>query len=117
MSGDKVIALSDATFESEVLASDRPVLVKFEAPWCGPCKAMKPTIDEIAQEYGDKVKVTTLDIDANNKTPHRFGIRGVPTFLVFDRGNVAGQKVGLARKAELANLLDPLIAETPSPSP
>lgn len=117
MSDSKVISVSDASFDAQVLSSDRPVLVKFEAPWCGPCKAMKPMIDELAQEFGDKIVVATLDIDANNKTPHRYGVRGVPTVMIFDKGTVVGQKVGLPRKPELVGMLEQRIIDVASPSP
>jgi thioredoxin 1 len=106
----KILTVTDATFEERVLKADRPVLLKFEAEWCGPCQAMKPTIAELAAEYGDKVTIATLDIDENAQTPHRFGIRGIPTVLLFHSGRVVGQKVGLARKAELVAMLDGQVA-------
>ena len=105
-----IIAVTDATFEEQVLKSDRPVLLKFEAEWCGPCKAMKPAIDEIAAAYGDRITIATLDIDQNNQTPYRLGVRGVPTVMLFSNGNVVGQKVGLARRADLATLIDKQVA-------
>jgi thioredoxin 1 len=100
-----IIAITDATFEQQVLKADKPVLLKFEAEWCGPCQAMKPTIADIASEYGDKVTIATIDIDQNNQTPYKLGIRGVPTVMLFSKGNIVGQKVGLARKAELAAMI------------
>lgn len=105
MSQINVAAVSDASFSTEVLNSAQPVLVKFEADWCGPCQAMKPAVAELADEYAGKVKVVTLDIDQNQQTPYKYGIRGVPTVLLFDRGQVVGQRVGLARKADLAALI------------
>jgi thioredoxin 1 len=105
-----IIAVTDATFEERVLKSDRPVLLKFEADWCGPCQAMKPAIAEIADQYGDRITIATLDIDQNNQTPYRFGVRGVPTVMLFSQGTIVGQKVGLARKAELAALIDKQVA-------
>lgn len=105
-----IIAVTDATFEERVLKSDRPVLLKFEADWCGPCQAMKPAITEIAEAYGDRVTIATLDIDQNNQTPYRLGVRGVPTVMLFSKGTIVGQKVGLARKAELAALIDKQVA-------
>lgn len=107
---ENIIAVTDATFEEQVLKSDRPVLLKFEADWCGPCKAMKPAIAEIAQTYGDRITIATLDIDQNNQTPYRLGVRGVPTVMLFSKGSVVGQKVGLARRAELAELIDKQVA-------
>lgn len=105
MSQPNILPVSDSSFEAQVLRSERPVLVKFEAQWCGPCKAMKPAIEELAGEYGDKLTVVTLDIDENQQTPYKYGVRGVPTVLLFNKGQVAGQKVGLARKADLVALL------------
>jgi len=105
-----IIAVTDATFEQQVLKADGPVLVKFEAEWCGPCQAMKPTIAELASEYGDKLTIATVDIDQNNQTPYKLGIRGVPTVMLFKNGNIVGQKVGLARKADLAALIDRQVA-------
>ena len=106
MTNPAIVSVTDATFSSQVLEAAGPVLVKFEAEWCGPCKAMKPMIDEIAAEYDGKLTVATVDIDQNNQTPFRFGIRGVPTVLLFDQGKVVAQKVGLPRKAELVTLID-----------
>jgi thioredoxin 1 len=107
---ENIITVTDATFEERVLKSDRPVLLKFEAEWCGPCQAMKPAIAELASEYGDRLTIATLDIDQNNQTPYRLGVRGVPTVMLFNKGSIVGQKVGLARKAELAALVDKQVA-------
>ena len=103
---ENIIAITDATFEQQVLKADKPVLLKFEAEWCGPCQAMKPAIAELVSEYGDKVTIATIDIDQNNQTPYNLGVRGVPTVMFFNMGKVVGQKVGLARKADLAALID-----------
>jgi len=106
-----IIAVTDATFDERVLKSDKPVLLKFEADWCGPCQAMKPAIAELATEYADRVTIATLDIDQNQKTPYQFGVRGVPTVMLFSKGKIVGQKVGLTRKGDLAALLDRQVTE------
>jgi thioredoxin 1 len=102
----KLIPVTDATFAEQVLGSQTPVLVKFEADWCGPCKAMKPMVDEIASEYDGRLKVTTVDIEQNDQTVYRFGVRAVPTVVLFKNGEVFAQKVGLPRKADLTALID-----------
>ncbi len=106
MSDAKFVAVTDASFDQQVLAAAGPVLLKFEADWCGPCQAMKPMIEDIARDYDGRLTVATMDVDANAQTPYRFGVRGVPTVLLFKGGEVVGQKVGLPRKAELTALLD-----------
>lgn len=106
MSDAKFVAVTDASFNEQVLAASGPVLLKFEADWCGPCQAMKPMIEDIARDYDGRLTVATMDVDANSQTPYRFGVRGVPTVLLFKGGEVVGQKVGLPRKAELTALLD-----------
>ena len=105
-----IVSVTDATFNTKVLEAAGPVLVKFEAEWCGPCKAMKPMIDELATQYGDKLTIATVDVDENNQTPFRFGVRGVPTVLLFNQGKVVAQKVGLPRKADLVTLIDSKLA-------
>ena len=102
----KLIPVTDATFAEQVLGADTPVLVKFEADWCGPCKAMKPMVDEIAVEYSGRLKVTTVDIEQNNQTVYRLGVRAVPTVVLFKNGEVFAQKVGLPRKTDLVALID-----------
>ena len=106
MSDAKFLAVTDADFEQQVLGAPGPVLLKFEADWCGPCQAMKPMIEDIARDYAGRITVATLDVDQNNQTPYRFGVRGVPTVMLFKSGEVVAQKVGLPRKAELTALLD-----------
>ena len=101
-----VISVTDATFQNQVVGAAGPVLVKFEADWCGPCQAMKPAIAEIASEYDGRVTIATVDIDANQQTPYRYGVRGIPTVMLFKDGQVVGQKVGLARKNDLTALID-----------
>jgi len=106
MSQVNIAAVSDAGFSAQVLDATQLVLVKFEADWCGPCQAMKPAVAELADEYAGQLKVLTLDIDQNPQTPYKYGIRGVPTVLLFNHGQVVGQRVGLARKADLAALIE-----------
>jgi thioredoxin 1 len=106
----KLIPVTDATFAEQVLGSETPVLVKFEADWCGPCKAMKPMVEEIAAEYSGRLTVATLDIEQNNQTVYRMGVRAVPTVVLFKNGQVFAQKVGLPRKADLTALIDKAVA-------
>ena len=108
--GKNIIAVTDADFEERVLKAEGPVLLKFEAHWCGPCQAMKPAIAELASEYGNKLTIATLDIDQNQQTPYKFGVRGVPTVILFNKGNIVGQKVGLTRKSDLAAMIDRQVA-------
>jgi thioredoxin 1 len=110
MSDSKLIPVTDATFAEQVLKSQTPVLVKFEAEWCGPCKAMKPMVDEIASEYSGRLTVATVDIEQNNQTVYRMGVRAVPTVVLFKNGEVFAQKVGLPRKADLTALIDKAVA-------
>lgn len=105
-----IITVTDATFEQRVLDSERPVLLKFEADWCGPCQAMKPILAELANDYGERLTIATLNIDQNNRTPFRLGVRGIPTVMLFYKGSVVAQKVGLARKNELAAMIEKQVA-------
>ena len=91
---DAIKHVSDATFDKDVLQSGNPVLVDFWAEWCGPCKMIAPVLDEIAKEYGDKLTIAKLDIDANPSTPGKYGIRGIPTVILYKDGQAHAQKVG-----------------------
>jgi thioredoxin 1 len=101
-----IIHLSDATFEQEVLKSGTPVLVDYWAEWCGPCKQIAPMLDGIADEYAGRLKVAKLNIDDNKLTPPRYGIRGIPTLMLFKNGKVEATKVGALSKSQLTAFLD-----------
>lgn len=103
---EKITHISDSTFEQEVLQNDQPVLVDYWAEWCGPCKMIAPILDEIADEYEGKLKITKLNIDDNPATPPKFGIRGIPTLMIFKDGDVAATKVGALSKSQLAAFID-----------
>ncbi|MCG6968844.1 MAG: thioredoxin TrxA [Gammaproteobacteria bacterium] len=103
---DKIFHLTDDTFETEVINSDGPVLVDYWADWCGPCKMIAPILDEIADEYADRVKIAKLNIDENPATPPKYGIRGIPTLMLFKGGNVEATKVGAVSKSQLTAFLD-----------
>ena len=98
--------LTDATFDEEIAGSAEPVLVDFWAEWCGPCKMIAPILDEIATEYKDKLRVAKIDIESNPQTPPKFGIRNIPTLILFKNGTVEAQKVGSVRKPDLKSFLD-----------
>lgn len=98
--------VSDSTFEASVLKSDLPVMVDFWAPWCGPCRAMGPIVDECAEEYAGKLKVFKMNVDENPATPARFGIRAIPTLIIFKDGNAVEQHTGSMPKDQLRQLID-----------
>ncbi len=98
--------VTDDSFESDVINSDVPVLVDYWAEWCGPCKVIAPVLEEIASEYAGKMKICKLDIDANENTPPKYGIRGIPTLMLFKNGAVEATKVGAMSKSQLTAFLD-----------
>jgi thioredoxin 1 len=106
MASDKVQTLTDANFESTVNGSPQPILVDFWAEWCGPCRRLAPTVDELANDYNGRVVVAKMNVDENPATPMRFSIRGIPTLLLFKGGQLVEQVVGLADKDQLKKLLD-----------
>lgn len=103
---DKIAYVTDDTFEAEVVNAEGPVLVDYWADWCGPCKMIAPILDEIADEYAGKLKVAKLNIDENPATPPKFGIRGIPTLMLFKNGNVEATKVGAVSKSQLSAFID-----------
>lgn len=99
-------AVTDSNFEIEVLKSELPVLVDFWAPWCGPCRAIAPVIEELAQEYEGKVKIVKMNVDENPSTPSKYGIRAIPTLILFKNGEVVSQITGAVAKSSLKNMID-----------
>ncbi|MBT8448247.1 MAG: thioredoxin TrxA [Gammaproteobacteria bacterium] len=103
---EQIVHISDDSFENDVLQADLPVLVDYWAEWCGPCKMIAPILDEVASEYNGKLKVTKLNIDENNQTAPQYGIRGIPTLMIFKNGSPAATKVGALSKSQLVEFID-----------
>ncbi len=101
-----IVYVSDGTFDAEVLQSATPVLVDYWAEWCGPCKMIAPILEDVARDYAGKLKVAKLNIDENQATPPKYGIRGIPTLMLFKNGNVEATKVGALSKTQLAAFID-----------
>ena len=106
---DNIINVTDSTFEQEVLNSEIPVLLDYWAEWCGPCKMIAPILNDIADEYSGKIKVAKLNIDENPGTPAKFGVRGIPTLMIFKSGSIEATKVGAMSKSQLSAFIDSTI--------
>ena len=103
---ENIIHTSDANFQDDVINSDTPVLVDYWAEWCGPCKMIAPVLEEIAVDYEGKLKICKMDVDANTETAPKYGIRGIPTLILFSNGDKVGEKVGALSKSQLAAFID-----------
>jgi thioredoxin 1 len=111
---DQIVHTTDGDFESDVLNSEQPVLLDFWAEWCGPCKMIAPILEQLSDQYGERLKIVKLNIDENPKTPPRYNIRSIPTLLLFNNGTVAAQQVGAVSKAQLEAFVDANLAQTNS---
>lgn len=101
-----IIYVTDSSFDADVLKSNQPVLVDFWAEWCGPCKMIAPILEEVSKEYQGKITIAKMDVDANQAVPAQFGIRGIPTLILFKDGQAAAQKVGALAKGQLTSFID-----------
>jgi thioredoxin 1 len=106
MSNDLIKHITDDSFESDVLSSNKPVLVDYWAEWCGPCKMIAPILDDVAKDYGERLQIAKMNVDENSAVPQKFGIRGIPTLMLFKDGQLAATKVGAVSKAQLTSFLD-----------
>ena len=103
---DLILKITDAEFENQVIKSEKPILVDYWAEWCGPCKMIAPVLEEVASEMSDKVLIGKLNVDENSQTPPKYGIRGIPTLMLFKNGEKAATSVGVLSKSELTNFLN-----------
>ena len=109
MAAENIVQISDDTFESEVLKSPVPVLIDFWAPWCGPCRAIAPIVDQLADEYAGKLKIAKMNVDDNPRTPANYGVRGIPNLILFKDGKVEQQIVGAVPKAHLVKAISTVV--------
>jgi len=109
MASEAIVELNDASFDTEVINSEKPVLVDFWAPWCGPCKALGPVIEEISNDFVDRVKVGKVNVDENPEISMKFGIRSIPTLIVFKNGEVQDQIIGAVPKSEIEKALEKVV--------
>ena len=110
MSSELIKHVSDSSFESDVLQADKPVLVDYWAEWCGPCKMIAPILDEVSKDYDGRLQIAKLNVDENRDVPAKFGIRGIPTLMLFKDGQLAATKVGALSKAQLVTFIDQQLA-------
>jgi thioredoxin 1 len=110
MASDLIKHISDASFEADVLKADKPVLVDYWAEWCGPCKMIAPILDEVSDTYRDKLQIAKMNVDENRDIPAKFGIRGIPTLMLFKDGQLAATKVGALSKAQLTAFIEQQLA-------
>jgi thioredoxin 1 len=110
MANDLIKHISDSSFEADVLKADKPVLVDYWAEWCGPCKMIAPILDEVSTTYAGKLQVTKMNVDENREIPAKFGIRGIPTLMLFKNGELAATKVGAMSKMQLTAFIDQQLA-------
>lgn len=106
-----ILAVSDDSFENDVIQSDKPVLVDFWAEWCGPCKAISPILDEVAKDYSERLNIAKINVDDNTDIPQKYGVRGIPTLLLFKNGSLEDTHVGALSKAQLTAFLDKHLSE------
>ena len=106
MSSESIKHVTDATFDADVLKSDKPVLVDYWAEWCGPCKMIAPILDDLSKDYGDRLQIAKMNVDENQEVPAKYGIRGIPTLMIFKGGQLLETKVGALPKAQLAAFVD-----------
>jgi thioredoxin 1 len=104
-----VLEIDDITFDAEVLKSDKPVLIDFWAPWCGPCRAISPLVEDLAGEFGDKIKFVKCNVDDNPITPGKYGIRSIPTLMFFKNGNVVDQVIGIVARSKIEGMINKLL--------